>query len=318
MHDEFHRIGPPPRQKNEEDSMQTLKCSCGLMIGVASLVALADAGGALAQDEPKSASRKASVEAPALSNITIDGDLKDWPAAMPRYPITNLKVLPPYYGANGLDGADLSTSPDLSIAFSVGYDPKEQVIYLAVIVRDDKLIVGHTGFWDSDAVEVYVDGLHTDEVTRMAGDPEMIDASQLPVLQYIGIPGKGPVYGVTKSEGVERGPDNPILMFGDIKKTKTRMAFRREGDVTTYEWALQAFDRYPDKPTRLTPGKKIGFDIAVADKDKPAVAGDPAGEPEEDRVAWVCWAPDYDRPKFANAASLGEIILGKAPEAGGK
>ena len=65
-------------------------------------------------------------------------------------------------GYGGLQDADLSTSPDLSAAFSVGYDPKEQVIYLAVIVRDDKLIVGNTSHLDTDAVEVYVDGAHDD------------------------------------------------------------------------------------------------------------------------------------------------------------
>ena len=44
----------------------------------------------------------------------------------------------------------------------MGYDPKEQVLYVAVIVRDDSLIVGNTSSWDTDAVEIYVDGLHSD------------------------------------------------------------------------------------------------------------------------------------------------------------
>src|SRR5262249_43561915 len=214
---------------------------------------------------------KASVEAPALTGITIDGDLKDWPAAMPRYAIKHLHNLPPYYGFNGLDGADLSTSPDLSAAFSVGYDPKEQVIYLAVIVRADNLVVGNVGFWDPDAVEVYLDGRHTNDSLPSfpEGKTDMtVDAGELPVLQYLGLPGKGPVYGVRMTSGEERGPDNPLLQFGDIKKTKTKMAFRREGGVTTYEWALQAFDHYPDQPTRLTPFKKIGFDVAGGDKGK--------------------------------------------------
>jgi RNA polymerase sigma factor (sigma-70 family) len=261
--------------------------------------------------------RKASVEAPAISGIKIDGDLKDWPAAMPRYPLKHLHNLPPYYGFNGLEGADLSTSADLSIAFSVGYDPKDQVIYLAVIVRDDKLVVGNINFWDTDAIEVYVDGRHTeDSLQSLPNDesPLTVDAGSLPVLQYIGLPGKGPVYGVTRSAGEERGPDNPILMFGDIKKTKTRMAFRREGDVTTYEWALQAFDHYPDMPTQLTPSKKIGFDLAIADKDKPAATDGPATEPEDDRVAWITWSPDYQGLRFLNAGQLGEIILGRIPE----
>jgi hypothetical protein len=273
-------------------------------------------GAAVARDDDAPPARKASVEAPVLTDITIDGDLKDWPAAIPRYAIKNLQHLPPYYGFNGLGGADLSTSPDLSAAFSVGYSPKEQVIYLAVIVRDDKLVVGNAGFWDTDAVEIYIDGRHTEDSLPAfpAGKTgETVDASDLPVLQYIGIPGEGRVYGVTKSSGQERGPDNPILMFGDIKKTKTRMAFRREGGVTTYEWAIQAFDHYPDEPTRLIPFKRIGFDLAVADKDKAAVSPGPASEPEDDRTAWVCWGSDWKGLRFLNADHLGEIVLGRLP-----
>ena len=214
--------------------------------------------------------------------------------------------------------AFLSTSPDLSAAFSVGYDPKEQVIYLAVIVRDDQLIVGNTSAWDTDAMEVYVDGLHSETVRGFPQDPnwnDNMDAGEAPVLQYIGIPGKPPVYGIKKSAGVERnGEDNPILMFGDIHKTKTRMAFRRQGDVTTYEWAVQAFDHYPDKPTKLLPGVQIGFDVVVVDKDKPAQTPLAQNDPEEDRQAWVCWGPPWRSIKFFDAANLGEIVLGRAAD----
>ena len=199
----------------------------------------------------------------------------------------------------------------------MGYDPKEQVIYLAVIVRDDQLIVGNTSAWDTDAMEVYVDGLHSETVRGFPQDPnwnDNMDAGEAPVLQYIGIPGKPPVYGIKKSAGVERnGEDNPILMFGDIHKTKTRMAFRRQGDVTTYEWAVQAFDHYPDKPTKLLPGVQIGFDVVVVDKDKPAQTPLAQNDPEEDRQAWVCWGPPWRSIKFFDAANLGEIVLGRAP-----
>ena len=261
--------------------------------------------------------RPQSVDAPALSGITIDGDLKDWPAAMPRHPIQNLHAFPTITGPGRREQAFLSTSPDLSAAFSVGYDPKEQVIYLAVIVRDDQLIVGNTSSWDTDAIEVYVDGLHSETVRGFPQDPnwtDNMDAGEAPVLQYIGIPGKPPVYGIKKSAGVERsGEDNPILMFGDIHKTKTRMAFRRQGDVTTYEWAVQAFDHYPDTPTKLLPGVQIGFDVVVVDKDKPAQTPLAQNDPEEDRQAWVCWGPPWRSIKFFDAANLGEIVLGRAP-----
>ena len=262
--------------------------------------------------------RVQSVEAPALSGITIDGDLKDWPAAMERHAIRNLHSFPPVNGPGGLEHAFLTTSPDLSAAFSVGYDPKEQLIYLAVIVRDDQLIVGNTSPWDTDAVEVYVDGLHTDRemsIPQEADWGEEFDVSEAPLLQYVGIPGKGPVYGLKRSAGQDRNPeDNPSLMFGDIHKTKTRMAFRRVGDVTTYEWAIQAFDHYPEKPTKLLPGIKIGFDLVVIDKDTPAKTPRAANDPEEDRAAFLIWGPPLKGVfKPLNAGSLGEIVLGRAP-----
>ena len=71
-----------------------------------------------------------------------------------------------------------------------------------------------------------------------------LSAAHLPVVQYVAIPGAGPAYG-------NPGGGNPALMYGKISKSATTMRYRREGEVTTYEWAIQAFDHYPDRPTRL-------------------------------------------------------------------
>ena len=46
------------------------------------------------------------------------------------------------------------------------------------------------------------------------------------------------------------------------------MEFQREDDVTTYEWAVKVYDSFPNDPTRLEAGKKLGFEVAVLDKDK--------------------------------------------------
>jgi hypothetical protein len=260
----------------------------------------------LAQAEPRR--RESSVEAPAMLGITIDGDLRDWPPAMPRYPIQKICVVPPFLGYGGLRNADLSTSPDLSAAFSVGYDPRKRLIYLAVIVRDDKLVVGNTSYLDSDAVEVYIDGLHSEKQIPPPNPGqlwwEQMDLSTVPVHQYVAIPGPGKVYGM-------KYDTNPILLAGDLRKTRTRMAFRRVGDVTTYEWAIQPFDRYPDEPTQLKPGKRIGFDLVVVDKDVPARSPRAMNEPEEDRAAWIYWGPEYAGMKAFRAGTLGEIVLGK-------
>ncbi len=260
--------------------------------------------------------RAQSVVAPAVSGITIDGDLKDWPAAMPRQPIDNAHQ---FYFTNSLgprQNAFMSTSADLSACFMVGYDPKDQLLKLAVIVRDDKLVVGNTSPWDTDSIEVYVDGLHKETsspLPNVANWVETVDAGELPLLQYIGIPGKGRVYGVMKSSGVERGEENPILTNGDIKKTKTQMAFKRTGDVTVYEWSIQAFDHYPDQPTKLEPGVQIGFDIVICDRDAAAEKPVSPGDPEIERPVWVCWGPSWRMMKHFDPANLGEIIIGRAP-----
>src|SRR6266436_6163720 len=57
--------------------------------------------------------RESSVEAPVLQWIQIDGDLSDWPAAMPRHAISKRLAIG-QLGTGGLDDADTATSPDLS------------------------------------------------------------------------------------------------------------------------------------------------------------------------------------------------------------
>jgi len=257
-------------------------------------------------------------EAPVISGITVDGDLKDWPPAMERHGIKNLHIFPTTNGRGGLENAVLTTSPDLSASFSIGYDPKAQLLYLAVIVRDDKLVIGHTSPTDSDALEVYVNGSNSLETIERPQDPdwlENLDASAVHTQQYLALPDpKGPVHGITKTSGQERSPnDSLVLAFGDVKKTRTKMAYRREGDVTTYEWAIQAFDKYPDKPTLLAPGVTIGFDLVISDKDEAAKSDRAQNDPEEERAAWISWGPSVEagQLKVFNPTKTGEIVLGR-------
>ncbi len=252
-------------------------------------------------------SRASSAYAPPLTGIVIDGQLDDWPAAIPRHSIDKLLHPDPTdaMGHGGLRNANLWTSPDLSAAFSVGYGLEEQLLYLAVTVRDDKLVVGHESHLDTDAVEVYVDGLFSDR--RLPFPPtaaayEAIDPATVPCLQYVAIPGKGMIYGM-------RQASNPVLIHGTAKQTRTRMAYSRKGDVTIYEWAIQVFDRYPDKPTRLEPGKRIGFEIAVADRDVPASTPGGFQDPGNDRSAWIYWGPFWRGVKTLDSGALGELIL---------
>jgi RNA polymerase sigma factor (sigma-70 family) len=262
----------------------------------------------VAEQEAAKQPRPDSVRATAVDNITIDGDLADWPVAIPRYPIANLFLDDPRNttGPGGLEKVDPSNNPDLSAAFSVAFDPEKQLLYLAIVVRDDTIIIGNTSHLDTDAVEVYIDGLHGNRRLPWPGDAAIakLTLPEYPVQQYVAIPGPGPIYGKPQ-------PTNPILIGGDLEKTKTKMAFRRVGDVTTYEWAIQPFDTYPDKPTKLTAGKRIGFVVAVADKDVPSSSAYATSEPLADQTAWVFWGPKWTGMKVLDAGALGEIVLGK-------
>jgi hypothetical protein len=80
------------------------------------------------------------------------------------------------------------------------------------------------------------------------------------------------------------------------------MAYTRSGAVTTYEWAIQAFDEYPDQPTRLAPGKRIGLDVAVVDKDS-----------REAHPTYTTWGDPPTPFKGLDASSLGELIMGDDP-----
>src|SRR5262249_43158116 len=192
-------------------------------------------------------------------------ELDDWPGGLSRYPIRKqfLDVKSPY------DPEPRGENPDPDAYFLAGDDRQAGSIYLAVVVRDKELVVHSSGrggpgpeVLTTDAVEVYVDGTFSDRrIPLPIGDwRKSLDAAAMPALQYVAVPGQVGAYG-------DRWGANPSLVYGKTRETRTRMNYRREGDVTTYEWAIQAYDRYPDRPSRLVPGKRVGLDVAVVAKD---------------------------------------------------
>jgi RNA polymerase sigma factor (sigma-70 family) len=227
-----------------------------------------------------------------LSGIRIDGDLDDWPAGLEQYPIDNLLRDHPSY-----DGTDAAAEEGRDAYFQVGYDRASGRIYLAAVVRDDDLVVNGRDVLHTDALEVYLDGAGSDrKIPIPDGDwRSELDASRMPVLQYAAIPGSVPVYGDPRRA-------NPALMYGDIRTTATSMNHRRLGNLTIYEWALQPFDAYPDRPTRLEPGQRLGLDVAVVDKDR-----------SRPRPAWISWGAPPGPFKGCDAGSLGELILLDGP-----
>ena len=220
------------------------------------------------QDDPTAASRSHSALALPLSGMTIDGRLDDWPGHLRRHPIRNQ-----FLGHETYDSRGRGATGDPDGYFMVGYDRGSALIYVAVVVKDAENVLlddvkraDDRVHFETDAVEVFVDGNHSDrkyewKVPPTSGDwHDILKAAELPVLQYVAVPGPTPAY-------ADRTGANPTLMYGRIQRTGTVMKSRRKGDITTYEWAVQAFDRYPDRPTRLDPGKRIGFEVAIVNKD---------------------------------------------------
>ena len=180
----------------------------------------------------------------------------------------------------------------------VGYDLKSDQIYMAVVVHDRDVVVHQSDVLKTDAVEIYIDGTLSERFMpeRLSGDwGDTFDAATMPVLQYVGIPGQVPAYG-------DRWKGNPSLVYARTKQTATTMKFRRKLDVTTYEWSIKPFDRYPDQPTRLSAGKRLGLDVAVVDKD-------PNTARNSRPPTFLTWGLPPVVFKGADARSLGELIL---------
>ncbi len=246
---------------------------------------------------PEFASASASASTPGrppravarpLSDITIDGRLDDWPSGMTRYPIQNLL---------SRSSSDYRTSvggpEDVAAEFQAGYDPKDGRIYLAVVVRDDDLVAKKSSsVVANDAVEVYLQGRRPDP--RPTGKswadwPNGTAAEEMPILQYVGLPGDFPAYG-------DRFGANPALLYAATRDRRIEMKYRREGDVTTYEWAIQPYDEYPARRTRLEPGKTIGLEIAVVDRDS-----------HQPKAAFLTWGEPPGIYKGFEPETLGEL-----------
>jgi hypothetical protein len=232
-----------------------------------------------------------------ISGINIDGRLDDWPQGLRKYEIGNQLVDHSAYDPNPRD-----PSAEPNPYFLAGYNPQAGLIYLAVVVHDDETVVHPTEIQGTDAVEVYIDGTCSDRRIAVPNSDWMatLDAATMPVLQYVGVPGAVSAYS-------DKWGANPSLVYAKSPENATQMRYRRAGNVTTYEWAVKAYDRFPDRPTRLLPGKKLGLDIAVVDKDRGTRFF------ESKRPTFTTWGSPPSVFKGCDAASLGVLVLAPAP-----
>lgn len=220
--------------------------------------------------------------------IRIDGNLDDWPPGIEQYPMT-ITTQNPGGAAATRDSSAQAQAPDLRALFQAGYDPDQNLLLLAVLVRDDTLRADGSGPLSTDGCEIYLDGDWSGGRTSFVW--EVLGATgRMAALKYVGIPGPG-------SWG-SRYRGNPSLYTGDIGRTRTQMAHSRQDDLTTYEWAVEAFDRYPDAPTQMIPGRSIGFNIVVVDRDG-----------QRDGPVCLSWG-SYTSKLHLDAWKLHDLVLG--------
>ena len=235
-----------------------------------------------------------------VTGITVDGDLSDWPRDLPALPIRNEFGA---YGATDTEWTDLGTSEDLSPSFRVGYDPEEQLLHVAVEVRD--AVLHATGSMHrTDACEIYVSALQEEE---------------RPTIQYALVPGDE-TYPSFDRRGVHRN------LRSD---RRSRGAWQRRGDLTTYEWSLQVrssepvyprtgpsvMHPLPSRPVRLEGGEAIGFDVVVVDGDGPlAEFRGPRPSPlhRGATASWVPWGPPVPM-KMMRDGLIGRLVLAPEP-----
>lgn len=184
---------------------------------------------------------------------------------------------------------------EVDAEFLAGHDPNDGRIYLAVVVRDDDLVVGKSSSCVADdAVEVHVQGRRPDP--RPTGKswadwPKGTAAEEMSILPDVGPPRDFPANG-------DRFGASATLLYAATRDRRTEMKSRRSGAITTYEWANQPCDKYPAHRTRREPGKTIGLEIAVVDRDS-----------HQPKAAFLTWGEANRIDKGFEPETLGELEI---------
>lgn len=207
-----------------------------------------------------------------MSGISIDGSVEDWPEGMIETPID--WVSPRFHNPVPPEGPE-----DFSANFRVGYNIEENVVYIAVVVTDEDIVVNpleQANLRNQDACGVYIDADHS-------GGGKEVEGHQL----YIMVPGDG--------KWTRNQDANPSLNKGDTKVSGMKAAYSISANNITYEWEIPLFDSYPDRPHQLKAGETIGLDFLVCDAD----AGDLAN--------FVLWTPGAGKSRTADL--FGDLVF---------
>ncbi|MEM1257489.1 MAG: serine hydrolase [Bacteroidota bacterium] len=198
-----------------------------------------------------------------LSKITVDGDGTDWPASVKAYPLPHV-----FYG-EGLSGPE-----DGSALWRGGYDPKSGHLYFLVTMVDDDYVKtpDNSHYSSHDFQVLYIDPMHTKSGSGVIAYELDEDHRK-----------------IVEQEGLLFYPQVKNASFDEVE-----IAIKRTNDTVTYEWKIKVTGT-------LKPGRVIGFDYAVFDKDT-----------DEDHVM-ITWG-NTGGNKFTNSNLLGDIMLLEATE----
>ena len=170
--------------------------------------------------------------APPLSGIVIDGDLAEWPAGLPRYPVR----------MNG-ESELVEQNDSFAASFRAGYNTAENTLYIALEVVDDVHAVSDEVTPDDwlrfDSVIAYVDFNHT------------VTGSGAAMYLAIGD------YRSMLSDGSSWDADVAAATWDSAQA-----AVARHGTTTVYEWRFAS-------PKGVRPNSVLGIDFLVADHDAP-------------------------------------------------
>ena len=158
-----------------------------------------------------------------VDGIVVDGDLSDWPADMERYEVSS--------------GGDQITPEDWRGEFRVGYNERENAIYVALEVEDDSVVrlpeEGMSHFAAQDGSEIYFELTHSEENIRSA--------------QY-----------------VRRGEEIGVWGEGPAEDMEVAVDWGEGG--YRYEWRFDVGKR--NDAVRVGSGMVLGFDLGFWDRDR--------------------------------------------------
>ena len=162
-----------------------------------------------------------------LGNITVDGNLTDWPSNASRYPI-----------AMDLSPTKPKNEADFSGFFQLGYRLDNHSLYVAFTITDDDFMEDTSANvrWNSqDGLELSLDARH------------LLSGSGVASFMYS-----------KKLRNINNAFYDPFA--GTANWSIMEVAMVRNGNTRIYEWRIQL-------ENELVVGKSIGFDFHVFDKD---------------------------------------------------